>query len=345
MAEPFPTVAGGLLQGATTGFQIGSQMRNQRLQEQQLGEQKRQAEWEQGYKTAALAIQTAGVNGLPDEMKARILNNGFLPLWNNKNFDVAGNNAAPFEPFTADSFQDKELQKVIGESKKLAGDKELSQNPELQMQAITGLWMDYHAKKGNKAEAQKLALELTGDPKKRDSDFTKENQLRDQFAAKTKSFDVIRDSYQRVIDSAKEPSAAGDLALIFNYMKILDPSSVVREGEFATAQNAGGVPDRLRAQYNKVRAGERLSEDMRGDFVDRAGKLFTGSVQGYKQNRSEFGRLAKDAGLAETIFPEAFIPEVVQAPRGPKVGDVLDGYSFKGGDPSNPNSWTKVKAK
>jgi len=34
-------------------------------------------------------------------------------------------------------------------------------------------------------------------------------------------------------------------------MKILDPGSVVREGEFATAQNSAGIPERIRAKYNR----------------------------------------------------------------------------------------------
>lgn len=322
MAEPFPTFAGGATQGLLQGAQVGSQIaqgiRQDRMlkqqQEQQVaqqGEQARQEKWERGYKTAALAVQTAGIQGLPDEMKARILNNGFLPLWNDPDFDVGGNNKMAFEPFTAESLQDKELQKVIGESKRLAGDKELSQNPELQMQAITGLWMDYHGKRGSKAEAQKLALDLVRPKESKDTadkSFTQANQLRDQFASQTKDFRIIRDAYQRVTDSSSDPSAAGDLALIFNYMKILDPGSVVREGEFATAQNAASVPERLRAQYNKVIAGERLSDATRHDFVNRAGRLFEGQGKIYQKNLGEFRRIAKEANLSESIFPEAFIP-------------------------------------
>jgi len=39
---------------------------------------------------------------------------------------------------------------------------------------------------------------------------------------------------------------------------MLDPGSVVRESEFATAQNAAGVPDQVRNMYNKVLSGTRL---------------------------------------------------------------------------------------
>jgi len=56
-------------------------------------------------------------------------------------------------------------------------------------------------------------------------------------------------------------------------MKILDPASVVRETEFANAQNAAGVPDQIRNMYNRALRGERLGEAQRDDFVNSAKKL------------------------------------------------------------------------
>jgi hypothetical protein len=35
-------------------------------------------------------------------------------------------------------------------------------------------------------------------------------------------------------------------------MKMLDPTSVVREGEFATAQNAASIPIKIVNMYNKA---------------------------------------------------------------------------------------------
>ncbi len=80
----------------------------------------------------------------------------------------------------------------------------------------------------------------------------------------------INIAYQKVMAAAKEPSAAGDLALIFNYMKILDPASVVRETEFANAQNAAGVPDQIRNEYNRIKSGQRLNPEQRADFINQA---------------------------------------------------------------------------
>lgn len=131
--------------------------------------------------------------------------------------------------------------------------------------------------------------------------YDKSSKLRKEFLDQTKTFREVRDSYARINASAKDPSAAGDLALIFNYMKMLDPGSVVREGEFATAQNAAGVPDRIVAKYNQVISGERLAPDTRADFVNRAKELFGRQNSQTKKTRSEYERLAKSYGLEPSM--------------------------------------------
>ena len=61
-------------------------------------------------------------------------------------------------------------------------------------------------------------------------------------------------------------------------MKMLDPGSVVREGEFANAQNSAGVPDRIRSRYNNVLSGERLAENTRQDFIQTAQGLYSNAT-------------------------------------------------------------------
>ena len=113
-----------------------------------------------------------------------------------------------------------------------------------------------------------------------------------------KAFQSQANSFGRITASAEDPSAAGDLALIFNYMKLLDPGSVVREGEFATAQNATGVPDRIQNIYNNVLRGTRLNEDQRNDFVSRAEKIYSDAERQYENYESQYKK-----------FMNRFIPE------------------------------------
>ena len=122
-------------------------------------------------------------------------------------------------------------------------------------------------------------------------------KLSDDYRAESKDFFTQKAAYNRILSSASDPSAAGDLALIFNYMKVLDPGSTVREGEFATAQNSGSIPEIIYAKYNKIQSGERLAPEQRKDFVDRATKLFTGAQQAQKQIDDTYTERANRYGV------------------------------------------------
>lgn len=122
--------------------------------------------------------------------------------------------------------------------------------------------------------------------------------LRKEYTNLAGDFIKVQDSFGRIQASAKNPSPAGDLALIFNYMKMLDPGSTVREGEFSTAQNSSGVPEQIRAQWNKALTGERLTPDIRNDFLGRAKMLYDVQSGQHKKLTEQFkgigGRLGVD---------------------------------------------------
>lgn len=123
--------------------------------------------------------------------------------------------------------------------------------------------------------------------------------------APVKTFADQTSAYGRVISSIENPSPAGDLALIFNYMKILDPGSVVREGEFATAQNAGGVDERVRGLYNRIISGERLTPEQRSDFADRSTRLYSGAQDQYRKIEEQYRGFAQAAGLpVDQVIPD-----------------------------------------
>lgn len=122
--------------------------------------------------------------------------------------------------------------------------------------------------------------------------YTQEKGLRGEFQDLNKEYRKQEDAFGRIIASAQDPSAAGDLALIFNYMKVLDPGSTVREGEFANAENSGGVGAKVYNMYNKVMTGERLTPQMRADFVTRGAKLYEESKRGFGAKADQYRGLS-----------------------------------------------------
>ena len=109
--------------------------------------------------------------------------------------------------------------------------------------------------------------------------FANEKDLRSEFTAQMKPYTELAQAFRKVEAAALNPSAAGDISLVYGYMKILDPGSTVMQGEQATAQNAGGVPDRIRATYNKALTGESLADNVRLDFYSQARNLIESQRQ------------------------------------------------------------------
>lgn len=134
-----------------------------------------------------------------------------------------------------------------------------------------------------------------------------EAKLRKEYNDNTKGFTEVRSAYDRV--QASQDNAVGDLSLIFGYMKMLDPGSVVREGEFATAQNAAGVPDRVVNLYNRILRGERLNPEQRGAFKTQAGQLYNAAQKQEQVVRDGITRIGTAMGLnPQNIFYEAAVP-------------------------------------
>ena len=109
--------------------------------------------------------------------------------------------------------------------------------------------------------------------------FGNEKDLRTEFTTQMKPYVELAQAFRKVEAAALNPLAAGDISLVYGYMKILDPGSTVMQGEQATAQNAGGVPDRIRATYNKALTGESLADNVRLDFYSQARNLIESQRQ------------------------------------------------------------------
>lgn len=121
-----------------------------------------------------------------------------------------------------------------------------------------------------------------------------EQALRKEYIAQIKTPQTVVNSYAQIEQAAQRPSAQNDLALIFSYMRMLDPTSVVREGEFATAQNAAGVPDQIRNAYNRAANGERLNPEQRKGFVASARGIKDQAQQQIDSYREQYSSLANE---------------------------------------------------
>jgi hypothetical protein len=151
-----------------------------------------------------------------------------------------------------------------------------------------------------------------------DKTFEKESGLRREFNGlpQVKDFAIRSAGLGTVLASAKDPSPAGDISLIFAYMRMLDPNSTVREGEFATAQNAGSIPQTVVAKYNQALQGTRLADSVRMDFVDRAQRIYDSASEEFGKIYSRYENISTRNQLdpSRALIDYRFTPEAQQLP-------------------------------
>lgn len=179
----------------------------------------------------------------------------------------------------------------------------LDMNPAQQEQALTGVQLlDLSTKErfaakaaGAKANIANLKKELAGTKET----FDRASKLRGEIAKASTDFNKQEGAWTRVKASAENPTPAGDLALIFNFMKVLDPGSTVREGEFAQVGAAGNLPTQVQRMYQSWATGQKLTDEQRGDVVDRAKKLFTAAEKSNKKDIAKFVSVGKQFGVSK----------------------------------------------
>jgi len=172
------------------------------------------------------------------------------------------------------------------------------------------------------------------------STFDDESKLRSEFDRKTQDFTIVRDAYSNISIVASDASPAGDLSLIFSYMKLLDPTSSVKEGEYATAQNAASVPETVRAKFNKALKGETLTPSQRADFVKQSGNIYESKRKSFESESLRYTDLAKQYKLDPNKIVYDRTNGIVKViAKIPPVGFKQNGYIFKGGDPSKETDW------
>lgn len=145
---------------------------------------------------------------------------------------------------------------------------------------------------------------------KEDKAYTRSqtNYLRDKIQDQNKDFRTTQIAYERVQSVGRNATPASDLALIFQFMKILDPTSVVRESEFKTVADAKAwlvktedsgvvVPAPIANAIRKASTGNLLENPQREDILTQISGLFAGAQTSADQNMENILQQADIDGI------------------------------------------------
>jgi hypothetical protein len=186
--------------------------------------------------------------------------------------------------------------------------------------AVAKFHEDRRAEEMHPLNMAKLRAELEEKEKNggitKEERFTQEEKLRKEYYSRVANYTAMLGTNANIIASAQDKSGAGDLALVTSFMKMLDPGSVVRESEFASAQDTAGLFSKLASMKQKVQDGQFLTESQRKDFAELAGKYMDAATENEKKVRKNLGVIVKNYGLnEENVFglPEETSPAPAQA--------------------------------
>jgi hypothetical protein len=163
--------------------------------------------------------------------------------------------------------------------------------------------------KGDRLNTVKVPAQIKED-KKRKEIIDRTTNLRKEFnnLPEIKEFKAVQSAFSKVNQSAKAVSPAWDMAMIFNFMKMLDPGSVVRESEFASAANAAPLLEKLWISFDKISAvwdWKILTPKQRLDFLTRAEDLLEWQEEIIAGTQEFYGSIADKIWVnADEVFEE-----------------------------------------
>lgn len=147
-----------------------------------------------------------------------------------------------------------------------------------------------------------------------------ESELRKEFAdlPEVKTYKSALPSYNAVVDASKRMNPQADINLIYGLAKLYDPTSVVREGEYATIANSQAIPEWLKSQAQRLAGGGRLTAETKAQIVVEANSRIGSYQNEYEGAKGAFEKIAAGRGAeAKNVFTPvgagAALPKRIQS--------------------------------
>jgi len=140
-------------------------------------------------------------------------------------------------------------------------------------------------------------------------DVSEVGALRREFTglAAVKSFEPVARQYSNIVTSAATSygsdgtgTGPADIALVFSFMKLIDPTSAVQQGEQANAASAGGVPAQIWGYYNALRGAGTMNQETRDQFVAAATDIYNNAKTPYDTAVEYYTGLSTQLGYDPT---------------------------------------------
>ena len=142
--------------------------------------------------------------------------------------------------------------------------------------------------------------------------FANESKLRLEYDKNTKKFKDSIFAYNSIVagykNSLKDPASAGvnDIMIVRAFLLMIEPNSVVRESEFATAAKSQGMMQYTKNLIDKMKEGAILTQVSRRRFFNAAMGYMAAVKRGYDIQTKRYTKIAK----AHDIKPKNIVVDI-----------------------------------
>ncbi|WP_176538945.1 hypothetical protein [Rhizobium sp. J15] len=153
--------------------------------------------------------------------------------------------------------------------------------------------------------------------------------------------------YRSMAETAGRNSKASDLNLVYGLGKIMDPTSVVREGEMVMVKNTASLPDWLQGAIASLNGGAALTPETRQAIMTEAFGRVNGYDQAFKQDTTQYsGIVERNKFNPADVIPDFGTYEPWKSaaiPSGdiPPAPDGVDAEDWKFLTPEQRRLWQK----
>lgn len=147
------------------------------------------------------------------------------------------------------------------------------------------------------------AKELAAAKRDPDSDVTNLRKEVQQLPS-YKNLQQAAPIYRSMFDTAGRNTKASDLNLVYGLGKIMDPTSVVREGEMIMVKNSAGMSEQLMGAINALNGGAALTSETRQALMQEAYSRMDTYRQQFDQDMGQYRGIVGRRGFnADDVIP------------------------------------------
>lgn len=170
---------------------------------------------------------------------------------------------------------------------------------------------------------QRRGQDLMNDRSKEANEIAANNKMVDLSTSLRKEFEGLPEvknykeavpAYKAVVDASKRDTPQANINLVYGIAKMYDPTSVVREGEYATIVNSANIPDKIKGYAQYLAGGGKFTPEVKAALVKEAEGRMQSFDDQFKKARMDFENISQNSGAKPSLlFPKPFAPTVPQA--------------------------------